>query len=199
MLRTSPQPAIPLPAHLVVEGVERAGVSGNAVIPVVPPELPPQLVCLCLHLVMPMKSAPLGYRLHTPRQTVLRRSPFHYPSALAALPPVMGEPQEVECPWSNARSAPEGWRPESEHPRFVMMKIQPVFPTPLGQDLHDSGGIVLSLAYDDTVIRVSHKKRLPAKSGERLLGEPYIQHVMEIHVRKDGRNIPTLWTALGYG
>ena len=90
LLRSAPQPPIPLPTHLVMEVAERSGVSGNAVIPVVPPELPPQLVCLCFHLVMSMKSAPLGYRLHTPRQTILGRPPFYDPSSLAALPPVMG-------------------------------------------------------------------------------------------------------------
>ena len=78
---------------------EAVEVANDPVIPVVASQFLRELLVLLLDREVQIFPAPFRQRLERPLESALRRLPFDHPCASLGSAPVMGEPQEVECPW----------------------------------------------------------------------------------------------------
>jgi len=94
----------------------------------------------------------------------------------------MGEPEKVEAPRSIAVLPVVSRWHKLHRSRFVRVQRQAVFTQSLGQYVHQPSRVRFLFEGHDKVVRVSDKKRSRLHLGL----EPFVDHLVQVHVRQDG-------------
>jgi hypothetical protein len=102
----------------------------------------------------------------------------------------MPQSEKIEgaLPWGNPVV---GLRlPERDQRRLRRMNAQAKARKPLGQPRHDPPGIPFPLAANDTVIRKADQHASSLQAWPDFLLEPFLQHMVEEYMGKDGGTDP---------
>jgi hypothetical protein len=112
----------------------------------------------------------------------------------------MGEAQKVKRPRTLMRllastACRRGRWPEGNKLRLSGMNRQGVLAEPLRQNFHDALGIALIAKSNYEIIRIADEEGTVPQTRLHVLLEPEVQHVMQEHIRKQGRDHSSLWRA----
>ena len=148
---------------------------------------------------MAMVATPPGDGSQGAAKPILGRLTLHHPVVLLGQAPVVREPQQVKRArtWpSRVTSAlsPSGLI-ERHQSGLVRMKSQPVSGEALREYFQYPSGIFFGLEDQDRIVRIANQARPTLQSRLDHHGKPCIQNLMEVDVRKDRGNHPTLWAA----
>jgi len=195
------QPFPPQSPHFLPEPGQRDAVTRDPVVSTVTAEFLAECLVLLRDRPVPVVPAPLGHRPDGPGEAARRRLAFHHPIPLAGTCPVMGESQQVERPGTSRGRPPcsgrsQGRSSERNQSGLIRVDGQAVPAESLRQHVHHAPSIFFMGKSDDEVVGIPHEKRTAFQAWLRVLGEPSIQHVVQIDIGRQGRNHPALRAAV---
>ena len=145
---TPREPFPPDTGHKPTESGQGNRVACNSVVGEVTCQLLAQCLVLSRHRLMPVETAPLGYRLQPPAESTLGGLALHHPVPAQRPGPEVREPQQVKCPggfppirvwllWAAIGPL------ERYQSRLVGVDRQSLLGKPLGEDRQDPTGVSL--------------------------------------------------------
>ena len=151
-----------------------------------------QMSMLVAQAQMPIASTPLAHSCQSPRVTAFDRHlpyPIH---PFLRLDPQVGEAEEVERGASRVRmaNAVRSIDAKVDEARLVGVELEPVPLKTLAQHVDDPLGIFENLESHHAVISVPHEDVVPFEARPHVQLEPFIQHMVQVDVCKQGETTP---------
>src|SRR5689334_13161845 len=149
---------------------------------------------------MPVVPAPVRDRSQCPGKAAFGRHLPHHVDALLRLSPNMGEAEEIERGAIGGRmnSAIRPFEAEVDEARLVGMESESIPGQTLAQYRQDPLGIEKALEGHHQVISVPDKDSSPLQARSDVPFEPFVQHVVQVDIRKARRNHTPLGRPFGW-
>lgn len=107
----------------------------------------------------------------------------------------MVETKQLEAAWAIVVASFATWFCELHKPRFVRMQRQAVPLESLRQHVRHTPRVCLMREGDHEVVRVTDEKCAALQTRFHIPLEPLIEHLMQVHIREQGRDHTSLWRA----
>ena len=152
-----------------------------AVVVAVAPDDTSKMLMLGRERFMPVRLAPAMDRFDRTCEAVASRELAHDRIALPRPRPDVVEAEKVEC---RVRiMAPTEPRPEVHIPRLGLVESEPVAPKTPTQNGEHSPAVLFIRKGHNGVVGVPHQLAPASQAGSHLRFEPFVQHVVQEHVR----------------
>ena len=186
-----PSPHEPLPPdleYLVAKTGQCRAIARDPVVRRVSSQFLAQCLVLFRERVVAMRPAPLGDLLDRPREPAGRRLPLQNPVPFPGSRPEVREAQEVERPrFARIRRHPLAlWLAERHQTSFVRVDRQAVSAETFRQHGQHTPRILVISKADHEIVGIADQVCAALQARLHLAGEPFIQHVVQIYIRKYG-------------